>query len=159
MSDQMRSVETKIHLLESEKKSTAKHVMELEEKNDNLERNSVKTSIEIKNIPKFPQETKEMLCNMVQTLAQYLNFNISKSNLRDVQRSLSKQDKKFSSIIVEFHYTFIMTTLLKEPLIVYLCYTSIYTKLTGQTGSLFQLVEVETYAITIMSESTQSFTE
>ncbi|KAJ0170848.1 hypothetical protein K1T71_013620 [Dendrolimus kikuchii] len=114
MSDQMRSVETKIDLLESERKSMANHVLELEEKIDNLERNSVKTSIEIRNIPKFPQETKEMLYNMVQNLAQYLNINISKSDLRDVQRSLSKQDKKFSSVIVEFHNTFIMTTLLKE---------------------------------------------
>ncbi|KAJ0171526.1 hypothetical protein K1T71_013076 [Dendrolimus kikuchii] len=114
MSEQLKNLESKIDSLELDKKAIAKNIISLEEKIDTIERLSLKTSIEIRNVPKSFQENKEILYNMLQNLMLTLNVNYNKSEIRDVQRTHNSKENKVSSLIVEFHNTLQLSSLMNS---------------------------------------------
>ena len=76
----------KLTLLEREKKDTLEYIASLEDKVENMERNSKSSSLEIRNVPKKPNESKEDLVEIVKTLGITVNTDIQVSELRDVYR-------------------------------------------------------------------------
>ena len=79
-----------------------------------MQRNSRKSSFEIKNVPKRNNETKEELVDMIVTLSNVVGSQIDKGSISDVYRIRSKKEAtQNSSIIVETTSTFVKTDLLK----------------------------------------------
>ncbi|XP_037974263.1 uncharacterized protein LOC119693798 [Plutella xylostella] len=107
------------HMMELKKQfSTIKdtnkdiHVYMIEEKIENLDRNIIKTSIELRNVPKRPQETKENLFCLVKTLSQSINVTLQPHDIRDVSRQPSKRESPVSALVVEFSNTLIKSRIL-----------------------------------------------
>lgn len=112
MSTQLTSLETQISGLESQRKEINTHVYMIEEKIENLDRNIIKTSIELRNVPKRPQETKENLFCLVKTLSQSINVTLQPHDIRDVSRQPSKRESPVSALVVEFSNTLIKSRIL-----------------------------------------------
>lgn len=90
----------RISVLEGERKEDRKLISQLEEKIESLERKSRSATIEIRNVPKKSDESKQDLANMVINLGKSMDINFEQSNIRDIYRGKSKEDSK--PIIVEF---------------------------------------------------------
>ena len=105
VTSQLISLETKIANLEIERNTMARKLITLEEKLDNIDRNCIKTCIEVRNVPKCQKETKSTLFTLVQKLSKQLEANISLSDIRDVSRLPSKKESKSSNISIEFSNT------------------------------------------------------
>lgn len=102
--------------LEEEKKEDRKFINFLEDKVESLERKSLLTSIEIRNIPKAtanndPLQHKLELCQLVKNLGNALQVNLSDSDIKDIYRNNPKKDNS-SKITVEF-----TSTLTKDKII------------------------------------------
>lgn len=105
VSDQLISLETKIASLEIERNSMARKLVTLEERLDNIDRNCIKTCIEVRNVPKCQKETKSTLYTLVQSLSKQLEANIQPADIRDVSRLPSRKESKTSNITIEFTNT------------------------------------------------------
>lgn len=112
ISDQILSLERTITSLEKERSSLVAKVTSLEDKLEFLDRNQIKTSVEIRNVPKRTNETKNMLYDMISNLSKHLQIVIETSNIRDVARQPSKRDTLSSNITVEFANTLIKSNFL-----------------------------------------------
>ena len=100
----------KIVSLEKERKADRLLIQELEEKLETLERKSRSTGIEIRNIPKQNDETKEKLCSEVIKLGKTLNVEIDGSKIQDIYRLKSKDSS--NPVIVN-----LTTVLLKDSVL------------------------------------------
>ncbi|KAJ8736619.1 hypothetical protein PYW08_007275 [Mythimna loreyi] len=98
----LSDLENQIHGMEQERKEIAVYLSKIDEKIDRLERNAIKTSVEIRNVPKIPKETKMSLYDKALKLFKSLGSEIPKSDVRDVYRAPSKSSDSKSTIIVEF---------------------------------------------------------
>lgn len=107
MSDQMTTIEVQITNLEQERKMMSTELSVIQDKIDSFDRFITKTSIEISNVPKRSNETKQMLYETVSHLTKHLNLVLSPDDYRDVARLPSKKDQKTSVISVEFTNTLI----------------------------------------------------
>lgn len=105
ITNQLVSLEAKIANLEIERSTMAKKLITLEEKLDNIDRNCIKTCIEVRNVPKCQKETKSSLYTLIQNLSKQLEANIQLSDIRDVSRLPSKKESKTSNITIEFTNT------------------------------------------------------
>ncbi|KAJ0177050.1 hypothetical protein K1T71_007059 [Dendrolimus kikuchii] len=114
MSEQLKSLELKIDSIELDKKTLVNNIISLEEKIDTIERLSLKTSIEIRNVPKNSQENKEVLYNMIYNLMLSLKIDYNKSDIRDVQRTYNSKEKKYLSIIVEFQSSLLVASMMNS---------------------------------------------
>lgn len=95
-------LENKIYVMEQERKEFTDYLSKIDEKLDRLERNSIKTSVEIRNVPKVHKETKLSLYDTALKLFNSLGNAIPKSDIRDVYRAPSKSTDSKSTIIIEF---------------------------------------------------------
>ncbi|KAJ0178059.1 hypothetical protein K1T71_005882 [Dendrolimus kikuchii] len=82
VSEQLTSLETKISGLEKDRMSLAKNVAAIQERVETFDHNLIKTSIEIRNVPKKTNESKNMLYDMILNLSKQLAMNISEFNIR-----------------------------------------------------------------------------
>ncbi|XP_045456483.1 uncharacterized protein LOC123666437 [Melitaea cinxia] len=98
--------------LEQQKNEDKKTITHLEDRIDYLERKSRSTGLEIKNVPKLENETKERLCNVVKNLGKVLNLDVNSNSIKDIYRTNPKKDKLHKPIIVEFN-----TVLLKDKIL------------------------------------------
>lgn len=105
VSDQLTSLESKITGLETDRVAMDKKITFLEEKLDHFERSSIKTCVEIRNVPKVPNENKNSLYNKIKTLSKTLEIELQSSDIRDISRLPSKKDSKTSNVTVEFSNT------------------------------------------------------
>ncbi|CAH2215467.1 jg12315 [Pararge aegeria aegeria] len=107
MSDEIRSLQGKIGSIEKDRKNLSLHLMRLEDKIDDIDKRTIKTCVEIRNVPKQSRETKDMLYLYVDSLSKCITKSeINKVEVRDVYRLPSKKsDAKCSTIIVEFSNT------------------------------------------------------
>lgn len=112
ISDQITSLELKITGLEKERSLVHSKLAELEEKLESFDRSMVKTSVELRNVPKRPNETKEMLYSSVLELLKQLELNIQLSDIRDVLRQPSKKQNANSAITIEFTNTLVKSIFL-----------------------------------------------
>lgn len=113
LSNQNEELKQKITKLENEAKKDKEHIIMLEEKIEDLDRNSQKCSIEIKNVPKKANENKTDLMNYVQNLANTIKIDINTTDIKDIYRVKVKNEAKTSPIIVETSSTITKTNVLK----------------------------------------------
>lgn len=99
-------LEAKVKELEKRAKTDKEHIIMLEEKFEDLQRGYRKTTIELKNVPKNPKETKDHLMGMVTTLSKNIMCNIKRDDIRDIYRVQGKRDANTNTpIIVELSST------------------------------------------------------
>lgn len=113
MSDQLNCLQGKIDTLEKERKDIILHLSDLEGKMEAFDRHLIKTTVEIRNVPKNYSETKESLYSTIAHLATQLNVKLQPVDIRDVARLPSRKENKSSSILVEFANTLTKTCFLK----------------------------------------------
>lgn len=106
----------KIEILESQAKLDREYITVLEHKIDDLQRSLRKTSIELKNVPRKNQETREDLLKMMSTLSTNINLEMKPDDIKDIYRLPAKRDGGASSppIIVELGSTILKSDLMKK---------------------------------------------
>lgn len=114
LTTQNEELKRKIEQLEGQAKKDREYIVLLEDKMENMQRSSCKTSLEIKNVPKSSNETKDHLIGMVLNLAKTTECNISVTDIRDIYRIKSKKDQSNTPIIVETSSTFKKIDLLQK---------------------------------------------
>lgn len=106
VTDQLSQMQVKVDLLESKKQDMCLNLAKLEEKLDRLERCAVKTSIEIRQVPKKPKENKEYLHACLKSLSRSIGHPFEGVVIRDIFRLPSKTTDVNSTVVVEFVSTF-----------------------------------------------------
>lgn len=105
----------KIALLENQAQKDREYISILEDKVEDLHRNSRKTCLEIKNVPKKAQETREDLIQMVMNLSKTIHLGMNVSEVNDIFRLQSRRDgERKPTIIVELRSAILRTDLLKK---------------------------------------------
>lgn len=105
----------KIESLESQAKQDREYISLLEDKIEDLQRTSRKTSIELKNVPRKSSENRGDLINMITCLSKTVNLDICPRDIKDIFRLKARNDKEKSPpIIVELGSTILRTDLLKK---------------------------------------------
>lgn len=99
----------RMEILEQEKREDRKRVLILEEKIEQLERQLRTSSVEIRNIPRKLNETKQDLVKTVIKLGKVIDVSIQPSEIRDVFRINSNTEHK--TILAEF-----TTVLMKDKI-------------------------------------------
>lgn len=103
LSDKYDDLLSKLTLLEKDKRCTLEYVALLEEKVEMMERNSKSSSLEIRNVPKKPNESKDDLMDIVKNLGTAVNTDIQAVELRDIYRLTSNRKPQIDgAITVEF---------------------------------------------------------
>lgn len=105
MSDQIQQIESKINDLETDRKKISSHIIDLEDKIDTIQKKSIVTCVEIRNIPKKSNETKVDLYEYLNKLSSKMKVPECHNNLRDVYRIPNKSDKSNSTLVIEFSNT------------------------------------------------------
>lgn len=114
LTSQNAELKSKIEQFETQSKQDRKHIAMLEDRVEELQRNYRKNNLEIKNVPKTKDETRDSLVNMVSTLSKNIGCNVLKSDIKDIYRvKSSRSDAKNTSIIVETTSTLIKNDFLK----------------------------------------------
>lgn len=104
----------KIESLEGQIKEDRKYITILEDKIEEMQRDSRKTNLELKNVPKKKNETKEDLMDMITCLTNNIDCKINKSDIKDIYRIRSKKEGvQNTPIIVEMSSTIMKTEILK----------------------------------------------
>lgn len=115
LTSQNEEFRRKIELLESQAKKDREYIYILENKIEDLQRTSRKTSVELKNVPKKPQESRDDLINMVTCLSRSINMEMNAQDIRDIYRLKSNNDAmKNPTIILELCSSIKRTDLLKK---------------------------------------------
>lgn len=112
VSDQLQSLESKIMGLENQRGSMAIQLATLENKLEVLDHNLIKTSVELRNVPKRQNETKSMLYETISHLTKHLGLDTESGSIRDIIRLPSKKENLTSSLSVEFCNTLTKTNFL-----------------------------------------------
>ncbi|CAG9791108.1 unnamed protein product [Diatraea saccharalis] len=106
----------KIELLQSQIKQDREYISILENKIEDLQRSSRKTSIEIKNAPKNKQESREDLLKMVMCLAKSVDLVMDVKDIKDIFRLSERKERGVNNppIILELGSTLLKIDLLKK---------------------------------------------
>lgn len=104
--EQISLIQAKIDCLESKRQDMSFDLAKLEDKVDRFERFAVKTSIEIRQVPKKPKESKDNLFTSLKSLSSTIGLPLEKSVVRDIFRLPSKSTDTKSTVVVEFANTF-----------------------------------------------------
>lgn len=114
LSSQYEDFQHKIVDLEGKIEEDRIHTQNLEQKIEELQRESRKTSFELKNVPKKPKESKEDLLNMVINLSNAINCPLHRSDIKDIYRVRPKQEGTVNTpIIIELVSTMVKYDILK----------------------------------------------
>lgn len=104
-------MQTKFDKLENDRKFDRSIIQALEQKIEQLEKNSRICCVELRNIPVKKDEKTDDLINVTKTLGDSLKVPISHSDIKNIYRGYSKPDTN-KPIIIEFG-----STIIKEKLI------------------------------------------
>lgn len=103
----------KIEQLELRTKKDKEYITLLEDKVEDLQRESRKANIQIQNVPRAPNETKEDLMKMVLSFSNSIDCSIGKKDIKDIYRIQNKRDINKSPIIMEISCTLQKLDILK----------------------------------------------
>lgn len=101
LSDKYDDIQKELESLKLERKEHCVYIKNLEDKIENFEKQSCMTKLEIRNVPRLNNETKENLCNAVIKIGKIFNMPLQTSSIRDIYRPFVKSDVA-KPIIVEF---------------------------------------------------------
>lgn len=112
LSQEHDEFKNRLDKFEAERKEHLCYISTLENKIDALERKSINTCVELRNISKLKQnETRYDLQDIISLLGSKLSLNIQPSDIKDIYRSYTKSETH-KPIVVEF-----TSALMKESLI------------------------------------------
>lgn len=103
----------KITQLENKSKDHREYIALLEEKVEHLQMGLRKSNLEIKNVPKKNNETKEDLIEMVMRLSSTIGGNLRKEDIKDIYRVRGKKEPHNPLIILETSSCLVKTDILK----------------------------------------------
>lgn len=112
LSEQINIFKDKLNEIDIERELFANQAALFSEKLENMERFSFKTSVEIRNVPKKPKESKESLLQTYQCLTKALDVPFEKNELKDMFRLPAKAESPTSTIIMEFTNTWAKNSLI-----------------------------------------------
>lgn len=105
----------KIELLELQGRKDREYIALLEDKLEELQRGARKTCIELKNVPKSPNESSDDLINMVLNLSKNVGLEMESRDIKDIYRLPAKKEGATNTpIIIETGSTMLKTNLLKK---------------------------------------------
>lgn len=115
LASQNEELKKKIEHLEGQAKKDRDQITMLENKIEDLQRDSRNTYIEIKNVPKTTNETQEDLIRMVTScsLAKNIDCQITTSDIKDIYRINVKKDTKNTPVVVETSSAIVRSNILK----------------------------------------------
>lgn len=115
LTSQNEEFQKKIAILEEQSKRDREHICILEEKIEDLQRLSRKTTIEIKNVPKKSQESRQDLINMTLNISRNIEIEMNDQDINDIFRIRSKKESdKNSSLVVELRSSLLKSDFLKK---------------------------------------------
>lgn len=109
---EQEELKLRINNIDHECKENRAYILVLEEKIEDLQRDARSTTIELKNVPKLSNETKEDLSGLVQKLSESINIKIGPTDIRNIFRIHGKNDTN-KPIIVELSSTTLKQNMLK----------------------------------------------
>ncbi|CAH0407183.1 unnamed protein product [Chilo suppressalis] len=113
LASQNDDLKNKLEHLEMQNKKNIEHITILEEKLEDIQREKRKANIEIKNVPKMTEETRETLVEMVTNLSKTLGCKLDEGHITDIYRLKAKRGTNGNSpIIVETSSSMLKTELL-----------------------------------------------
>lgn len=113
LSAQNLELTNKITELENKSRDDRNHIAILEERLEHLQMGLRKSNLEIKNVPKKNNESKEDLIEMVLCLSTSIGGNLRKEDIKDIYRVRGKKEPQNPPIILETSSTLIKTNILK----------------------------------------------
>lgn len=114
LASQNDELKKKIEDLEMQNKKDKEYITLLEDKVEELQRENRKACIEIKNVPKIQNESKEDLLKLFLTLCNNIGCDIEKRDIRDIFRVHRKNDTNKTHLITEMSSTMLKTEILKQ---------------------------------------------
>lgn len=115
LTSQNEELKRKIEALEKKSNEDQKYISILEEKLEITQQDMRKSNIEIKNVPKKPNESKEDLVEMTLSLSKSIGCSLDKAAIRDIYRVRGKRDSNSNPpIIVETNSTFVKNDILRS---------------------------------------------
>lgn len=112
VTNQLSLMQVKIDSLEAKKQDMCIHLNKLEDKIERFEQSTVKTSVEIRLVPKQSKESKHNLYNLLKNLSSTLGHPLERTEVRDIYRQPSKVTDTKSTVVVEFSSTLTKTDFL-----------------------------------------------
>lgn len=114
LTEKNKDLQGKITRLEMQSKEDKKYISILENKIEDMQTESRKSNLVIKNVPRKKGETKEDLLEMAMCLFQNVQCNIKKYDIKDIYRVRGKTaEKQNTPIVVETGSTILKTEALK----------------------------------------------
>lgn len=101
----IKTIESSLAKMDQDRKQTDLKIASIDNKLEELEIASIKTTVEVRNVPKVPKESKQDLYDYVTRLCKSLKFDIQQSEIRDVYRAPSKREATSSSVCVDLTNT------------------------------------------------------
>lgn len=114
LASQNEELKKKIEQLEIQTRKDKHYIILLEDKIEELQRENRKTSIEIKNVPKVHDESKEMLIKLFLNLSNNIGCDIDERHIKDIYRVHRKNNTNKTHIITELSSTMLKTKFLKH---------------------------------------------
>lgn len=115
LSAQNDELRKKIELLEIKSRKDEDYITLLEDKVENLQRDSRRTNLEVKNAPKTNNETTDELIKMIKHLSNEINCPIQQNDIKDIFRIPGKRgETKSGPIIIELTSALLKTAFLKS---------------------------------------------
>lgn len=112
---QHEEYQKRIITLEEKAKEDKKYIAILEERLEIIQQDSRKTNIEIKNVPKKNNETKEDLVEMVLKLSDSVGCKMERPVIRDIYRIKAKKNSTENTpVIVELNSTLVKNDVLRS---------------------------------------------
>ncbi|CAG9133035.1 unnamed protein product [Plutella xylostella] len=103
MSAKYEEMKERVENIEIERKKNAAYVQLLEDKVENMKRQSRIAGIEIRNIPTQKLETKEILLKKVIDIGKYIGVSLDTRDIRDVFRiKNSRPQSTTNTVVVDF---------------------------------------------------------
>lgn len=103
----------RLDVLEQENQAYKRRIEHLESRIEQTEQNSRTSMVEIRNIPKQTNETKEILCGIVKTFGEVVEQPITDADISDVYRLKTKNESK-NHILVQFTTTIMKNAVLRK---------------------------------------------
>lgn len=113
VSARVEQVNSAIIKMEEDRMQLSNQILKINEKSEALERNLIKTCVEVRNVPKIKNESKADLYTYLKRLSNALNLSLEYAHVRDIYRLHSKRESETSSIVVELTSTYFKTNLLE----------------------------------------------
>lgn len=101
VSARIEMVQCTIARMEDERIQLSKQISKMEDKCELIEKNLIKTFIEIRNVPKVKGESKNDLYKYLLHLSDVLNMTVEYHHIRDIYRLPNKKENETSSILIE----------------------------------------------------------